>query len=73
MKKRKSLTEKQYQAQQERWQRGEIGVYRTREGEVYAEIQRTDPAVQARMDAIILGNMPWWVRLWRMIWRQTPA
>ena len=63
--KKKPLTEKQWRKQQIRWDRGDVGIYRTRDGEIFAECRRMDPKIQAQIDAIL--RKPWWQRFLRFI------
>jgi hypothetical protein len=63
--KRKPLTERQWRAQQIRWERGDIGVYRTRDGEVFATIERMDPKIQAEINEILAKKSWWhWLKSW---------
>lgn len=66
MRKKKPLTEKQWRSQQVRWERGDVGVYRTRDGEVFAEISRMDPKIQAQLDAIF-ARRSWWRRFLNLL------
>jgi hypothetical protein len=70
--KKKPLTEKQWRAQQIRWERGDVGIYRTRQGEVFAEIARMDPKIQAQIDAIFRRNRSW-LRWFLSLFCRTPA
>lgn len=46
-------TNAEYEAQMERFHRGERGEYYTKDGEFFAGIYQTDPEVQRQMDEIL--------------------